>query len=101
MKKAFYSLLALALPITVGAALPKTVDDVDKLLVGWVDYITALFWIAAFLSGLYAAFKFLAAKGDPKAAEQGKKMAMYTLVAACVALLSTVVKEIATSILGG
>lgn len=101
MKKVFYSVLVLALPIMVDAALPKTVGEVNTLLVSWVDYITALFWIAAFLSGLYAAFKFLAAKGDPKAAEQGKKMAIYTLVAACVALLSTVVKEIATSILGG
>jgi hypothetical protein len=101
MKKAFYSLLAIVLPAVANAQLPQTVEDVNKLLGSWVDYITALFWIAAFLSGLYAAFKFLAAKGDPKAAEQGKKMAMYTLVAACVALLSTVVKEIATSILGG
>jgi hypothetical protein len=100
MKKVFYFVLALVLPVMV-RAVPETVDQVNSLLTSWVDYITALFWIAAFLSGLFAAFKFLAAKGDPKAAEQGKKMAVYTLIAACVALLSTVVKQIATSILGG
>jgi hypothetical protein len=101
MKKAFYSLLALAMPLLASAALPKTVDQVNSLLEGWVAYLIGLFWVAAFLSGLFAAFKFLTAKGDPKAAETAKGMVKYTIIAACVALLATVIKEIAKSILGG
>lgn len=79
--------------------LPKTVDDVNTLIGGWVTYLIGLFWVAAFLSGLYAAFKYLAAKGDPKKAAEAQQMVIYTVIAACVALLSTVVKEIAKSLL--
>jgi succinate dehydrogenase/fumarate reductase cytochrome b subunit len=105
MRKAFYLLAStvLVLPVTVAAQttnrLPKTVDDVNTLIGGWVSYLIGLFWVAAFLSGLYGAFKFLTAKGDPKAAEQAKKILIYTVVAACVALLATVVENIAKSIL--
>ena len=100
MKKALYSLFVFTLPV-ITYAQPKSVGDINTLIQSWVTYLISLFWIAAFLSGLYSAWKFLAAKGDPKAADQAKKILVYTVIAACVALLSTVVKEIALSILGG
>ena len=96
--------MASALPMMAGAAddssgLPKTVDEVNTLISGWVTYLIGLFWVAAFLSGLYAAFKYLTAKGDPKKAAEAQQMVIYTVIAACVALLSTVIKEIVKSFL--
>ena len=101
MRKAFYLLAStiLVLPVMAAAKLPETVDEVSTLIGGWVSYLIGLFWVAAFLSGLYGAFKFLTAKGDPKAAEEAKKILIYTVIAACAALLATVVENIAKSIL--
>lgn len=116
MKKIFYSTLAIILTFTSTAkALKKpeikfgaddtitnkTVDNFTKLFIDYVEYFINLFWVLTVVFGIFAAFKYLTAKGDPKAAESAKGMVKYTVIAACVALLATVVKEIAKSILGG
>ncbi|MBP6979858.1 hypothetical protein KBB41_02330 [Candidatus Curtissbacteria bacterium] len=116
MKKLFYSALVLILPFTVNAqpsaqALKdikyddtiktKSVDDFSTLFIKYVDYAINLFWVLVVVYGVFAAFKYLTAKGDPKAADVASQMFKYTVIGACVALLATVIKEIAKSILGG
>ena len=78
-----------------------TFSEANNLFVNYVQYAINLFWVITVLFGIYAAFKYLTAKGDPKAAESAKQMVIYTVIAACVALLATVVKQIALSVLGG
>ena len=78
-----------------------TVVEINSLFVSYVQYAINLSWVLTVLFGIFAAFKYLTAKGDPKAADSAKQMVIYTVIAACVALLATVVKQIALSILGG
>ncbi|MBP6979856.1 hypothetical protein KBB41_02320 [Candidatus Curtissbacteria bacterium] len=78
-----------------------SVVEANNLFVSYVGYAVNLFWVMTVLFGIFAAFKYLTAKGDPKAADGAKQMVIYTVIAACVALLATVVKQIALSILGG
>ena len=78
-----------------------SVVEANSLFVSYVGYAVNLFWVMTVLFGIFAAFKYLTAKGDPKAAESAKQMVIYTVIAACVALLATVVKQIALSVLGG
>ena len=112
MKKLIYSTLAFLLPgmaLAVPTA-PKinygdyttdldTVADFNTLFIKYVEYGINLFWVLIVLFGVFAAFKYLTAKGDPKAADGAKQMVKYTVIAACVALLATVIKQIAKSIL--
>jgi len=112
MKKLIYSTLAFLLPgITLAVPTPPqikygdntttldTVVEFDNLFIKYVTYGINLFWVIIVLFGIFSAFKYLTAKGDPKAAESAKQMVKYTVIAACVALLATVIKEIAKSIL--
>lgn len=115
MKKIFYSALAIILTFTntAKAALEKptftptdtiatkSVDGFTKLFIDYVGYAINLFWVLIIVYGFFAAFKYLTAKGDPKAADVANQMFKYTVIGACVALLATVIKEIAKSILGG
>ena len=118
MKKFIYSTLALALPmLSLAAGSSNGIDpieltypdkiknqsfgDFNSLFLDYVKYAINLFWVLTVLFGIFAAFKYLTAKGDPKAADSAKQMVKYTIIAACVALLATVIKEIAKSILGG
>lgn len=115
MKKFFFSTLAFLLPLAAGAITnPKAPDlgnygdskidtdsfgDLNTLFEQYIKYFINLFWVITVLFGIFAAFKFLTAKGDPKAADSAKQMVKYTVIAACVALLATVIKEIAKSLL--
>ena len=114
MKKIFYSVSATILTFANTAQAltnpeitptdtitTKSVDGFTKLFVDYVGYAINLFWVLIIVYGFFAAFKYLTAKGDPKAADAANQMFNYTIIAACVALLATVVKEIAKSILGG
>jgi hypothetical protein len=116
MKKIFNALRLAVLvgPASALAQVPGSIDpnlgtkpgtdsivEINSLFVQYVQYAVNLFWVLTVLFGLFAAFKYLTAKGDPKAAEGAKQMVIYTVIAACVALLATVVKQIALSILGG
>lgn len=113
MKKIINSLAVavLSLPAFVAAqgtpqlpgGIPTTdldsVGEATSLFNTYVQYAINLFWVLTVLFGIFAAFKYLTAKGDPKAADSAKQMVIYTVIAACVALLATVVKQIASSIL--
>lgn len=76
-----------------------SVVEINNLFVQYVQYAINLFWVLTVLFGIFAAFKYLTAKGDPKKAAEAQQMVIYTVIAACVALLSTVIKEIAKSFL--
>lgn len=114
MRKFFFNALAFLLPLSAGAIVnpkaPKidygdskietdSFGDLNSLFEQYIKYFINLFWVITVLFGIYAAFKFLTAKGDPKAADSAKQMVKYTVIAACVALLATVIKEIAKSLL--
>ncbi len=113
MKKIFYSalgfvlsatqVLALEMPATIKKEIKnETLDEFTKLVfTDYVTYVINLFWVLVVVYGVFAAFKYLTAKGDPKAADVASQMFKYTVIGACVALLATVIKEIAKSILGG
>ena len=76
-----------------------SVTEATGLFNTYVGYAINLFWVLTVLFGIFAAFKYLTAKGDPKAAESAKQMVIYTVIAACVALLATVIQTIAGSVL--
>jgi hypothetical protein len=107
MKKNWKNILiwsVLALPILVigagpSAGIPKNLAELTGSFNRWVAYIINLFWVLVVLSGIWGAYNFLSAQGDPKAAEKAKKIILYTVIAACVALLATVIESIAISIL--
>ena len=88
---------------TIPTNVPKSgvtsVSGANTSLNVYIAYAINLFWVMTVLFGIFAAFKYLTAKGDPKAAESAKQMVIYTVIAACVALLATVIQEIAKSIL--
>jgi hypothetical protein len=90
-----------AIPSGAPTTALTSVTGATTLFNTYVQYAINLFWVMTVLFGIFAAFKYLTAKGDPKAAESAKQMVIYTVIAACVALLATVVKQIAGSILGG
>ncbi len=78
-----------------------SVADVENTLTKIVNWMFGVFWIIAVAIMIWAAFTFLTAGDDKEKVEKAKKMLLYALIAAAVALLASGVGPIVTNILKG
>jgi len=83
------------------SAVPQSLEDLQGSFNSYVVWFSRLFWVIVFVYLLIAAITFLQAGGDPAKVEKAKKMLLYSVIAACVALLATGIESLATSILSG
>jgi len=67
-------------------------EDVIVILNRFVTWIFTVFMILAVVFGIFAAFKYLTARGDPKEVQTATKMLIYTAVAIAAALLSVAIR---------
>lgn len=67
-----------------------SVQDVQDTLTSIVARAFSLFWVVAVGMIIWAAYLFLSAGGDETRIEKAKKILLYAVIAAAVALLSIV-----------
>ncbi len=95
-------LLTLA-QVIPGANVPTTnvrsINDVTRIIVSLVNWITGLFFVAAILSLFYAAYLYLGAEGTEERVAKAKEQLIYSIVAITVALLAGSVRFIVESVL--
>ncbi|MDO8430037.1 MAG: pilin [bacterium] len=77
----------------------RSLDDVSRILVTLVNWVTGLFFVAAILFLFYAAYLYLGAAGDPERLTKAKDQLIYSVIAIAVALLAGSVRFIVESIL--
>lgn len=92
IKELFKTALAATPPIT-------SVTDVQNTIAGIVNWMISIFWIAAVGTVIWAAFTFLTAGDDKEKVEKAKKMLLYAVIAAAVALLANGISAITYSLL--
>lgn len=73
--------------------------DINQIIVGLVNWVTGLFFVAAVLFLFYAAYLYLSAAGDPEQLTKAKNQLIYSVIAIAVALLAGSVRFIVESIL--
>ena len=86
-------------PVTIGTL--TSVSGVFTFINKLVGWFIALFWIAAVVMVLWAAFTYVTAAGDEKKVETAGNMLKYAAIGIAVALLSTTLRPFITSFLSG
>ncbi|MGC9610745.1 MAG: hypothetical protein ABSE68_00785 [Minisyncoccia bacterium] len=76
-----------------------SVQDVQDTFSGIVVKAFGFFWIIAVAMILWAAFLFLSAGDSEEKVEKAKKILLYALIAAAVALLANGINPIVNSVL--
>ncbi|MEK7651160.1 MAG: hypothetical protein AAB377_01365 [Patescibacteria group bacterium] len=79
----------------------KSITDVENTLVKIVNLMFGIFWIIAVVVIIWAAFTFLTAGDDKEKVEKAKKILLYALIAATVALLANSIGPVLSNLLGG
>ena len=74
-------------------------NDINQIIVGLVNWVTGLFFVAAVLFLFYAAYLYLSAAGYPEKLKKAKDQLIYSVIAIAVALLAGSVRFIVQSIL--
>ena len=74
-------------------------NDISQIIVGLVNWVTGLFFVAAILFLFYAAYLYLSAAGDPEQLKKAKDQLIYSVIAIAVALLAGSIRFIVESIL--
>lgn len=82
-------------------AVITSVADVENTLNKIVNTMITFFWIISVAIMIWSAFTFLTAGDDSEKVEKAKKILLYAVIAAAVALLATSVNPIVTNILKG
>lgn len=77
----------------------RSINDVTRIIVSLVNWITGLFFVAAILSLFYAAYLYLGAEGTEERVAKAKEQLIYSIVAITVALLAGSVRFIVESVL--
>jgi len=77
----------------------RSLDDLSRIFVTLVNWVTGLFFVTAILFLFYAAYLYLGAAGDPEKLTQAKNQLIYSVVAIAVALLAGSVRFIVENIL--
>ena len=72
----------------------RSLDDISRILVTLVNWVTGLFFVAAILFLFYAAYLYLGAAGDPERLTKAKDQLIYSVIAIAVALLAGSVRFI-------
>jgi hypothetical protein len=108
MKKSLYRYwwlsLSLFTPLGVGAQdvePPDTIGEVINLLTRIVGWMAVVFWIAAVISGLFAAYLYLTGGSKPDNISKANRQMVYTVVAIIVAIFSFVLPSLLDNIIVG
>lgn len=78
----------------------STADQLFGILKTIVQYTYTLFFIAAALLILFAAYKFLFARGDPERIKEARSAIMWAAIAIAIALISVAAAQIIQSFIG-
>lgn len=84
-------------PVPVEGA-PTSIGGFMGLLVTILGWIQVLFWILAIAFGLYAAFMYLTARGDPEKIKQANHMLIYVVVAVVVAIIAFAIPSVVSTL---
>ncbi len=105
MKKMFFAAVAIVLPAVAFAQTTSSpitsITDVQNTLTNWVNYLFGIFWIIAVGMLIWAAIIFVTAGGDDTKISKAKKIILYAVIAAAVAILASGAQSIVTNILRG
>ena len=106
MKKILFASVAFILPAVAAAQTTSdspitSITDVQNTLTNWVTYLFTIFWIISVGMLIWAAILFVTAGGDDTKISKAKKIILYAVVAAAVALLANGVQSIVTNVLKG
>ncbi|TSA46268.1 hypothetical protein D4R51_00410 [bacterium] len=89
-------------PVTTFGSAPVTsLTGVTTSLSAFVNWAIIVFWILTVLFLIWAAVLYLTAGGDEEKIKEARQRVIYALIAAAIALLSTGLGSIATSLLKG
>ncbi len=77
----------------------RGLNDISQIIVGVVNWTTAIFFAVAVLFLFYAAYLYLSAAGDPEQLKKAKDQLIYAVIAIVIALLAGSVRFIVESIL--
>lgn len=86
-------------PGTGGAPITSP-TDILWTLVDIVDFMQAVFWIAAAGFGLLSAYLYLASVGDTEKLKRAKNMLIYTVVAVALAVIAYGIPIIVSNFIG-
>ncbi len=94
------------IPMIAGAQIPNTapitsLGGAQTTITNIVNFMITLFWIIVVGFLIWAAVTYLTAQGDEEKVGTAKKRLVYALIAAAIALLSTGIQAIVTSLLQG
>lgn len=85
----------------VGNAPVTSLSGVTTSLSGFVNWAIVIFWILTVLFLIWAAVLYLTAGGAEEKIKEARQRVIYALIAAAIALLSTGLGSIVTSLLKG
>lgn len=77
----------------------RSINDVTRIIVSLVNWITGLFFVAAILALFYSAYLYLGAAGDEDRMKKAKETLIYSIIAIAVALLAGSMRFIVESVL--
>lgn len=106
IKKLLAGLAALVLPATALAqttsASPITsISDVQNTLINWDNWLISIFWILTVGMLVWAAILYLTAGDSDEKVGKAKKIILYAVIAAVIALLATSLSPIVSNVLQG
>ncbi len=78
-----------------------SLTQVESSVYRIVNFLYTTFWILAIGALVWAAILFLTAGGDKEKVTKAKKMVLYAVIAAAVALLATAIYPITYNVLQG
>ncbi len=101
IKKTLGALTVFFLPAIAAAQTPPitSITDVKNTLNNWVNYLFGIFWIIAVGMLIWAAILFVTAGGDDEKITKAKRIILYAVIAAAVALLASGVQTIVTNVI--
>ena len=105
MKKTIAAIIGSLLPAVAAAQTTgspiTSITDVQNTINNWVVYLFNIFWVIAVGMLIWAAIMFVTAGGDDDKITKAKKIILYAVIAAAVALLANGVQSIVTNVLKG
>ncbi len=102
MKKYIGAIAALFVPFFASAqttANITSITDVQTTLNNWVVYLFNIFWVIAVGMLIWAAIMFVTAGGDDEKITKAKKIILYAVIAAAVALLANGIQALVLNVL--
>jgi hypothetical protein len=78
-----------------------SISDVQNTLINWDSWLINIFWVLTVGMLIWAAIMFVTAGGDDEKITKAKKIILYAVIAAVIALLATALGPITFNLLQG